>query len=362
MSGRIPGVSATTADLLPSSYGLSVVLLRPLAHVVARVGGDSARFLADLGIDDATASNAYVEASRVDRVMDALRAEHEEKHGDPTFGLTLARTAVTYPLGFFDHLVWSGATVRDALLRSMRFYVLLTRRSALVIDEEESQQQQHADVATVTQETAEGAPRSTVLTELAFASFVLRARQAAAGGLSIRAVRFMHDAPNAIAQKTYAEIFDAPLAFGREDDAIELDVAELDRALGTADVTAAAALEAQAVRMMEALAPPRDAFLEGVREAILRGLRQPNNGLPELARDLALSERTVQRRLRDHGTTLRDLVDDVRKEVSMRMLREGVATTAVAFEIGFARPQAFHKAFVRWTGMTPGAFRTREKL
>jgi AraC-like DNA-binding protein len=135
-------------------------------------------------------------------------------------------------------------------------------------------------------------------------------------------------------------------------------VTELDRALGTADAVAASALEAEAVRRSESLAP-RDPFLDRVRAGIAADLRDTTKGLPELARDLGVSDRTLQRRLREHGTSLRELLDDVRKEVALRLLREGASATTVAYELGFGRPQAFHKAFVRWTGQTPGAFRGR---
>jgi AraC-like DNA-binding protein len=317
-------------------HGLSLVLLRPLAQVIARIGGDSAQFLKDLGVDASSPEDAQVDAALADRVLAELGAAR----GDPAFGLTLARTAVTYPLGFFDHLVWPGATVRDALERSSRFYALLTSRSTLVLEERDGS-------ATIVQRIATGAPRGTVLTEFAFASFVLRARRAA-GTLKVRALRFMHTADLAI----YTDLFDAPVTFGEREDALDLDSIELARVLGTADATTARVLEEQAVRMTKA-----PSFLDGVRDAIRRGLREPNNDLPALAETLGISERTLQRRLSEHGTSLRDLIDDVRKEEAIRLLRSGASAAEIALEIGFARPQAFHKAFVRWTGVTPGAFK-----
>src|SRR5262249_55581383 len=163
-------------------------------------------FLRELGVSETTPEDAYVDAALADRVL----ADLGKKSGDPAFGLTLARIAVTYPLGFFDHLVWPGATVRDALLRSQRFYALLTKRSALVLEE-------HGTSTTILQRVEPGAPRGTVLTELAFASFVLRSRRAA-GAFVVRSLRFVHEPPTeAIAQ--YTEIFEAPVTFGQSEDA-----------------------------------------------------------------------------------------------------------------------------------------------
>ena len=327
------------------SFGLSLALLRPLAQVIGRIGGEPSPFLAELGVTADTPDDAYIDANVVDAAFDAIAASR----GDPTFGLTLARTAVRFPLGFFDHLVWPGATVRDALLRSEKFYALFTRRSHLTLEERDG-------VATITQHVEPSAPRGTVLTELAFASVVLRARSAA-GTLEVQDVSLVHAAPSPDALATYAGIFEAPVRFAQPVDALRLPTSALDRPLASADPIAAAALEAHAVRMRDAL--EEDPFARDARRAIEETLRETANGLAVLARELGLSERTVQRRLQERGTSHRELVDEVRADVAKRRLRDGASTTEVAYELGFASPQAFNKAFSRWTGLTPGAFRSQ---
>lgn len=309
------------------------------------MGGDASRFLADLGAAPDAPDDHYVDAARVDAVLDALAASRD----DTTFGLTLARTAATFPLGFFDHLVWPGATVRDALVRSERFYALITKRSHLSLTEKDG-------VATLVQHVEEGAPRGTVLTELAFASVVLRARTAA-GAFVVGDLGFVHALPDAEALSRYAAIFGAPVTFGAPLDALHVPSRELDRPLASADPIAAAALEAHAERMRSALG--EDPFALAARRAIERTLRETHNNLAVLARELGLSERTVQRRLQERGTSLRELVDQVRADVATRRLREGATTTELAYDLGFARPQAFNKAFVRWTGKPPSAYRKK---
>lgn len=318
------------------------MLLRPLAQVVTRVGGNGNAFLDALDVDPSEGLDAFVEAGRVDAALDAIAKER----GDDALGLTLAEAAAMYPLGFFDHLVWPGATIREALTRSKRFYGLLTSRSVLSFDEKDA-------TATLAQVTAKGAPRGTVLTEMAFGSVVLRAR-AAAGALRVRDVRFIH--ARCAPASRYAAVFDAPVQFESTTDAIDVDRAELDRTLGTADPIAAAALEAQAIRMTKAIGLD-ERFLETAREGIRRALGGQEQSLTSVARALRISERTLQRRLQEHGTSLRTLVDEVRKDIATKKLREGTSTAVLAYELGFATTQAFHKAFVRWTGSTPGAFR-----
>lgn len=80
--------------------------------------------------------------------------------------------------------------------------------------------------------------------------------------------------------------------------------------------------------------------------------------LPTVARALAMSSRTLQRRLAAEGVSYDGLLDAVRKETAGRYLRESsIATADVAYLVGFAEPAAFHRAFSRWYGTTPENYR-----
>jgi AraC-like DNA-binding protein len=78
----------------------------------------------------------------------------------------------------------------------------------------------------------------------------------------------------------------------------------------------------------------------------------------DVAKKLAMSERTLQRRLRDEGTSFAQLLDGVRRELAELYLSEPrVPAHDVAFLIGYSEPSAFYRAFRRWTGRTPQEFR-----
>jgi AraC-like DNA-binding protein len=62
--------------------------------------------------------------------------------------------------------------------------------------------------------------------------------------------------------------------------------------------------------------------------------------------------------LRTQGVSFADVVEDVRRELAQRYLRDRRMTVQeTAFLLGFSDVSAFHRAFVRWTGLTPGRFR-----
>jgi len=73
-----------------------------------------------------------------------------------------------------------------------------------------------------------------------------------------------------------------------------------------------------------------------------------------------MSERTLQRRLKDEGTTFAVLVDEVRTDLArMYLADDRLAVYEVAFLLGFSEPSAFNRAFKRWLGTSPREYRQR---
>jgi len=97
-----------------------------------------------------------------------------------------------------------------------------------------------------------------------------------------------------------------------------------------------------------------------VRTHLIGTMDGGNTAVDEVARRLGMSSRSLQRRLADEGTRYNDLLAEVRVEFAKRYLARGtVSASEVAYLIGFAEPQAFFRAFKRWTGQTPREFQHR---
>jgi len=328
--------------VLRVSHGNSVILLRPLAAVLARLGVDGERFLADVGVDADTPADAYVANEKVDRALETLAAGR----GDETFGLTIAREAVARPpLGLFGHLVWLSGTLRDALVRAARFYSLVTRRATLELAVSDG-------VATFTQRLLTGARRGNILTEYMFASLVLRARTAVGDPFRVRAMRFAHGVRSAA---PYEALFEADVTFdagGSGADELRLDASLLDLPLSSADPFTAAAIEAQ-VTLLRALDPEPDPRADPVRSAVKMELRSGRPSLASVARRLGLGGRALRRQLEEDGLSLRAIVASVRRDRASELLTDGASVKQVAFELGFSEPSAFSRAYKRWTGRPP---------
>jgi AraC-like DNA-binding protein len=80
--------------------------------------------------------------------------------------------------------------------------------------------------------------------------------------------------------------------------------------------------------------------------------------VPAAARALVLSERTLHRRLAAEGTTFREVAEATRRQLSIDLVRESPrGIKEIASLVGFSDARAFHRAYRRWTGTTPGSDR-----
>jgi AraC-like DNA-binding protein len=97
-----------------------------------------------------------------------------------------------------------------------------------------------------------------------------------------------------------------------------------------------------------------------VRRALAVLVAGGDTRIERVARDLGTSRRTLQRRLAAAGASYQDLLDETRREAAERYLAESSLSIAeLGYLLGYSEPSAFHRAFKRWFGRSPQAFRER---
>lgn len=76
--------------------------------------------------------------------------------------------------------------------------------------------------------------------------------------------------------------------------------------------------------------------------------------LEEIAAELNMNPRSVQAKLQEEGTKFRDILDEVRKDVAIGHLKQGILNVSeIAYLLGFAEVSGFSSAFKKWTGLSP---------
>lgn len=80
--------------------------------------------------------------------------------------------------------------------------------------------------------------------------------------------------------------------------------------------------------------------------------------LNELAQRLNISEATIQRRLKQEGVSYQQLKNDIRRDTAIELLNSSQQSLQeISDALNFQDPSAFHRAFKKWTGVSPGAYR-----
>ena len=95
-----------------------------------------------------------------------------------------------------------------------------------------------------------------------------------------------------------------------------------------------------------------------VRRMLLEHSGQSVLTLDAAATALAVSRRTLTRRLAEERASFRHILDEVRSELARALLQDrSLSIGDIAFFLQYSEPAAFHRSFRRWTGLTPQAFR-----
>ncbi|GIX24940.1 MAG: transcriptional regulator [Caldimonas sp.] len=276
--------------------------------------------------------------------------EAARRSGDAAFGLHAAAAIRPGMFQVLDYAVRTAPDLGTALQRLARYNRLLHDVASFDI------QPQDAVVRIVHRVADSRARPSRHAVEFTLASLVVVASQIGAAPVRAVSVDFAHEAAGGI--EDHRAVFGVTPRFGAAESCLLLDAAVLRRPVPAADAELSRIVTAHADGLLERLGPPAASWSDRVRRALLQGLDGERATLPAVARQLGLSERSLQRRLRDEGTGFAPLLDAVRHELALRWVGEGrLALGEVAYLLGFSEPSAFHRAFRRWTGTTPQAMR-----
>ena len=268
-----------------------------------------------------------------------------ERSGDPLVGLRIGRDVPLESFDLLGFLSMSAPTLGVALERVCRYQSLFSdERTELSI------QGQWAVLTVIP-----WGPRRPAHRHVGLAALVDIAH--GGGALLGRPVRvawaeLAHEAPPNV--EPLAALFREP-RFDADAYRLAILLEELDAALPGADEALFAFLDKEGTRRVSNLEPLFSADLvDRVERAILDALPSGPPGADDLARSLGMSKRTLQRRLASRGTSLQRVIDDLRQDLALRYLSRGVSLGETAFLLGFSETSAFHRAFRRWHGQTPG--------
>lgn len=253
-------------------------------------------------------------------------------------------------MGALGFALKTAPTIRDAIGRLVRYILVLTNTL-----EYELVDQPWGQVFALN-----GRPHhrrgAALANECALAAVTSTLRQISGPRLIPREVTFRHAALSTA--DSHREFFGCPVTFESPTDGLHLADPELSRRTVLADDGLSAYLLGQLDELRTQTS--ERSLIADVRGAVADSLPDGQPSKSQIARRLGMSERTLHRRLAEHGLTFQDLATQARREAAESLLRAGHHNVAeIAFLTGFSDQSAFTRAFKRWTGATPAAFRSQ---
>lgn len=168
-------------------------------------------------------------------------------------------------------------------------------------------------------------------------------------------VQVTHDDPGYADE--YARIFRAPVRFGAPRNALRIDPAWSTHRVAAMPRYVFGVLSERADALLRSLESNRTARGR-VESLIMPILHKGEVGMDAVAGQLGLSRQTLFRRLKAEGVTFEGVLDDLRRRLAEHYLTgRKVSVNETAYLVGFSDPAAFSRAFKRWTGLSPKAWR-----
>jgi AraC-like DNA-binding protein len=327
----------------PGDGTVLTVSSRALVAACGRLGVDTETLLRAVGIHRETLEDP--DARLHNRDVGALWAKAYELSGDPVLSLHVAEAC---PLGAYkviDYMGSAARTVGEAYRYAARYFKLINTAVTLSIDE--SRDPVTFDLAGA----SGGAGVSRPYAEYCLAVFVLHVRAGTGVSSGLRQVTFTHQLPPDISE--HERVFDCPVRFEAEHNRLYLDRTAWETPASGAHEGVLGVLIEHADLLLSNL-PRGPDLIERTRRAIGGRLRGGDPSLEGVARELGMSERSLQRHLRDLGYTYNALADEVREATARLYLRQpDISLAEIGYLLGFADQSTFNRAFKRWTGCTP---------
>lgn len=350
---RVDGDGTGAADPRPEDPAgergstVSVQLVHALADAVERAGVPRNEFLhAALSIGvPLERGDARVPRSQIGQLCERAL----DLTGDPALGLHWGLADNSQSFAPVSYLIAHSATLRRGLEALSRFEALLTEGPIHELQEEGDRAilrcrpwaRKPAHLLNLTSEMIVGGHFRLIR------YFDAKAR--------VEQVNFEYPAP--AHRDEYTKVFGDSVSFDQAFSGLVFDRKLLDAPSPHRDLELRDALRVVTERRVLSQAE-RAPYALKVRACLLQYRRPHQTTMAAVARSLGVSVRSLQRRLAAEGRSYPALQNDAMAVVLKRLLREErLSIKQTAYELGFSSTSPFHRAFKRWTGTTPRAFR-----
>ena len=316
--------------------------LHAYVDALRQLGYDADGLLRHAGLHaaDLEDPDGWIPCGAVGAVFGAAFAQRPLRNA----GLQIAlKTSIgAFPL--IDYLVLTSDTVGAGLQQLARCFRLVTSGVSLECRADE----------TPIRAVYEGGPGGSLQHEFGIALCLRHLRSETNGAFRAEYASFAH-CPDDVAE--FERALDCPVRVRASWNGWAMSREVWNLPLRRRDPILRELLERQATAALDRQ-PSTSGVALDVRRTLISRLTTGDTSIEAIARALAVSVRSLQRRLAEEGQSYQALVDATRREAAERYLSDSALSIAeVGFLLGYSEAAAFHRAFKRWTGVTPQQFR-----
>lgn len=333
-------------DASPEPIAVSVTVLSQMFLYLDSLKVDIDGFLRSLGVDPGAvrAPDARLPIETYLLIQD----QAAEYVSDPYFGLHMGEFAEAGSWSILGYMMMNCKTLGEAFEKSGRY-------SRLIGNLIEARAEFKFNKIKAVFFTPPHAPKmSRHCFEATFSSSVRMMRSLTGADISPLEVTFVYPEPASISE--YERIFRCPVRFGQKNNSITMDIRVVNTPILMANPGLLEYFEKYA-RDFLAEMDRKDEHTRAVTKIILSNLDDEGLSINKVAREMAVSVRTLQKRLEEEGVVFSDLYRDIRQRLAQKYLRENYTVEQITYLLGFSEPSVFRKAFKKWSGVTPREYR-----
>jgi AraC-like DNA-binding protein len=331
---------------VPEPITVSVTVLSQMFLYLESLRVDVDAFLCSLGVEPGSvkAPDARVPVDTYLHIQESAA----EFVRDPYFGLHMGEFAEAGSWSILGYLMMNCQTLGEAFEKSGRYSRiignLIEARAELGFNK----------IKAVFFTPPHAPPMSRHCFDSTFASSVRMMRTLTGQPLNPLEVTFIYPEPESRAE--YERIFGCPIKFEQKHNSMTLDMSLVNTPIRLANPALLEHFERYAQDFLAQL-ERKDETTRAVTKIILARLDDETLSIEKVAREMAVSVRTLQNRLEAEGVAFSDLLRDIRQRLAQQYLRQNYTVEQITYLLGFSEPSVFRKAFKKWSGLTPREYR-----
>jgi AraC-like DNA-binding protein len=271
-----------------------------------------------------------------------------DRTDDPCFGLTVGKQWHPTSWHALGYAWFASATLEEAFKRLARCSAMITTAGEFILEE------RSADFKLTLLPRFLEMPRPPAVMDAVMTNIIIMCRVSFGDDFDPLRVSFSHSGDGC--RRRRRDFFRSPIEYGAGENGVLFDKGSLRKPLATANAELAHSSDRVIAEYLSRIGI--GTTTSSVMAILIDALPSGEVTEESLAASLNLSQSSLQRRLKKEGTTYRAVLQEVRCNLAGSMLEDGSKTlNEISFLLGFADLSAFSRAFKRWTGMAPSAYR-----